>query len=354
MTLVVKDNIYMSVGVIETFSTGATLLDCIIGGGWPQGSIINIQGDSSSGKTLLILEAAANFLLKYPNGKIGFTEREPSFSMDYVTSLGIPVDKIDFWQEIYTFEDWFTRAEEFKEALPEGTPGLLLLDSLDSLSDDAEMARDITDGTFGGNKPKKISEATRRIAGEFEERGITTMIISQLRDVLNSPVPMKKASGGRAVEFYSGVIIRLNEAFPNGKVKRVVGGVERVVGLNVHAKCNKCKVGPPFREGNLRLIFGYGVDDIVTNLEFLKTIDGGLEQVRPIGDVGFATEEENDKPKKGKKPAKEGTKSTAIFTKKLMELTKEEINERANEIALLVKSIWTSIEASLAPKYKKY
>ena len=82
---------------METFSTGSELLDCVVGGGWPQGSIINLQGDTSSGKTLLALEAAANHLLKWPNSKVALTEREPSFNIEYVTSLGIPVDKIDFW-----------------------------------------------------------------------------------------------------------------------------------------------------------------------------------------------------------------------------------------------------------------
>ena len=355
MISVVKDNIYMSVGVIETFPTGATLLDLAVGGGWPSGSLISVEGDTSSGKTLLILEAIANFLQKWPTGRVALTEREPSFSISYAAEIGIPVEKIDFWQEIYTFEDWYTRCQEFKAAMPEGEHGLVVLDSLDSLSDEAEMARDITEGTFGGNKPKKISEAMRRMAGEFEEKQITTMVVCQLRDVLNSPFPMKKASGGHAVPFYSGVRVRLGEKKPGGKITRIINGVERVTGLNVIARCEKCKIGPPFREANLRLMFGYGFDDIASNLEFLKGIEGGLSQVRPLGDAAFSSDDEEETPKKGKKAAKEdAVKSIAVYIKKLMELPKEEIDERAAEISTLVRTIWMDIEEKLKAKHKKY
>src|SRR5579863_3886639 len=332
---------------IETFSTGSELLNLVVGGGWPQGSLINIQGDTSSGKTLLCLEAAANHLLKWPKSKIGLTEREPSFNMDYVTSLGIPTDKIDFWQELYTIEDWFNAAEAFKDSL-EDQPGLLILDSLDSLSDDAEMDRGISDASYGGNKAKKISEIMRRLAGEFEEKKITTIIVSQLRDVLNSRVPVKKASGGHAVPFYSGVVIKLNEAYPNAKIMRQVSGIQRIIGLNVRAKCTKNKVGLPFRECNMKIMFGYGIDDIASNLYWLESVDQGLDKIRPIGNVSLAETEEEKKAKKAaKKAAKAAAKAAkaaglvleeeesekdsdtskgiAFFMKKLSELPREEI-----------------------------
>ena len=52
---------------IELISSGCTLLDCILGGGYPLGRVINLVGDASSGKTLLYLQAIFAAYLKHLN-----------------------------------------------------------------------------------------------------------------------------------------------------------------------------------------------------------------------------------------------------------------------------------------------
>ena len=61
---VVKQEIALP-GVSSTLrwvSSGSILLDLVLGGGYPLGRIINLFGDKSSGKTLLAIEACANFV----------------------------------------------------------------------------------------------------------------------------------------------------------------------------------------------------------------------------------------------------------------------------------------------------
>ena len=43
-------NVYFGSKEIEFIRTGCTLLDCVVGGGWPLGRIVNIVGDKSTGK----------------------------------------------------------------------------------------------------------------------------------------------------------------------------------------------------------------------------------------------------------------------------------------------------------------
>ena len=45
---------------IQFFSSGCTILDAALGGGWACGRVANILGESSTGKTLLGIEAAAS------------------------------------------------------------------------------------------------------------------------------------------------------------------------------------------------------------------------------------------------------------------------------------------------------
>jgi len=76
--------------------SGCVLLDCVLGGGWPLGRIVNVVGDKAVGKTLLAIEAAANFVTVYPKGHIWYRQAEADFDEHYARRLGLPVDKIDF------------------------------------------------------------------------------------------------------------------------------------------------------------------------------------------------------------------------------------------------------------------
>jgi RecA/RadA recombinase len=51
---------------IDFIKSGCVLLDCVLGGGWPLGRMANLVGDKSTGKTLLAIEAMANFKRQYP------------------------------------------------------------------------------------------------------------------------------------------------------------------------------------------------------------------------------------------------------------------------------------------------
>jgi len=57
---------------LVTFTSGCSLLDCALGGGWPIGRVSNIVGDKSTGKTLLAIEACANFARRFPDGLIRY------------------------------------------------------------------------------------------------------------------------------------------------------------------------------------------------------------------------------------------------------------------------------------------
>lgn len=261
---------------IQFIGTGCAILDCVLGGnGYALGRIVNIVGDKSTGKTLIAIEACANFLQRYPHGRVWYTEVEAAFDKSYAASLGLPVDAVSFTEACFTVEDFF---KHLSSVLKEGStkPGLYILDSLDALSDQAELDREIDASSFGASKPKKLSELFRRLVQLLHSSNIALMIISQVRDNIGVTFGEKHSrSGGKALDFYASQILWLSQI---GTIKRTIKGVERPVALKVRAKCKKNKLGPPLRECEFELRFGFGIDDVAANLTFLETV-GALDKV---------------------------------------------------------------------------
>lgn len=249
-------------------SSGSVLLDLVLGGGWKCGRISNVVGDRSSGKTLLAIEALANFSIAAPEGKRRYLEAESAFDEEYAKQLGFPNDVERNEKEVRTVEDFDKDLTEFCGRCDPSLPNIYVVDSLDALSDEAEMEREIDKGSYGAAKAKKLSELFRRRVGVIEDANVHLMVISQIRDKIGVTFgETKTRSGGRALDFYASQILWLAEI---QKVKRTKGGIERAVGIITRAKTKKNKVGLPFRECDLTILFGYGVDDQRSMLDWLK------------------------------------------------------------------------------------
>lgn len=258
---------------VNFVSSGCFLLDLALGGGWAQGRMVNVVGDRSAGKTLLVIEAAANFArIGIPPADIGYREAEAAFDEEYAQTLGFPKG-VKPVTDIDTVEALHDDFKKFLEARQSTSACFYALDSFDALSDEAEMKRDIDESSFGAAKAKKSSEMFRKLTRLQGGANCTLFIISQIRDNIGVTFGEKhKRSGGKALDFYASQIIWLHEA---GKIDKTVGGIKRIVGVNVKAKIKKNKVGLPFREVQFRVIFGYGIDDEFSMLDWLVEYEKG-------------------------------------------------------------------------------
>lgn len=325
---------------IQFIKSGCRLLDCVLGGGWPFGRVSNIVGDRSAGKSLLAMEACANAHIDYPDAKIYYAESEAAFDEDYAIALGIPVEEIYFPEnEDNTVETLYEILDE--EILPEhentGVPGLFIIDSLDALSDRAEVKRKIDDATFGGDKPKKLSEFFRRLTKRIEKSSLHLMVISQVRDNIGvSFGPKHTRSGGKALDFYASQILWLAE---KKKLKKTISKIDRPVGVQVVANCKKNKVGLPFRTCEFPIYFGYGMDDFIAHLEFINAA-GALPAIEHITGI------------KGRSVAQKVI--TAWIRSFKSDVTNEDLNEIREDLNEIVIDTWQEIEKSFLPKYSKY
>lgn len=274
---------------LEFIPSGCTLLDCVLGGGWPLGRISNVVGDKSSNKTGLSVEAIANFRVKYPNGLIWYQDAEAAFDIQYAKLLGLPDDENTYViDDIRGVEDTYNLIKQATQEVKEKkTVGLYVLDTLDAILPD-KKTDEMDEGYDAARRAALINSMITRLVGEIESSNIHFMIVSQIRENIGVMFGEKyKRSGGKALDFYATQILWLNVM---GKLSRTIRGVKKVYGITVKANAKKNKVGLPFRECEFPVIFNYGIDDYTSNVEFLKGIKGGLdgldvENSKPIVEV---------------------------------------------------------------------
>ncbi len=311
---------------LQFIHSGSKLLDLALGGGWAEGRISNIIGDKATGKTLLCIEACANFVRKYEKGRILYRECEAAFDPHYAQALGMPTSRVEFGDKFNTVEDLFEDlAAVCKKG--KGNPILYIVDSLDSLSDRGELDRDIDQGSFGANKAKKLSEMFRRLVRDMEKVSLTLIIVSQIRD--NIGVSFGRTwtrSGGRALDFYSSQTLVLAQ---RGQIKKTIKGVERPIGIELRAKLDKNKVGLPFRQVDFELSFGYGIDDVPSCLDWLNS-------VKALDALDLT---------------KEGIKK---FLKEVDAMNDADFDKTVRKIHRVVQKKWYEIESEFMPRRKKY
>jgi recombination protein RecA len=322
------------VAVLETLETGSTLLNLGNSGGWALGRIINIVGDTSSGKTLLAIEAAINFAARFEASSIRYNETEAAFDRAYAYSLGFPLDATftgdddDSGHGSVTVEDLFADIERHLARHPEG-PSLYIVDSLDATSDVQEMGNvDLGKATMG-RKAKMLSEFFRRMTKPLAKARCCLMIVSQVRDKIGVTFgETKMRAGGHALDFFASQIVWLYES---GKIRRTVSGVERVVGINVRFRNKKNKLGTAFAEGEIVILFNYGVDDELSMSNWLKK--------NKLGDANLSMAIEQ---------------IPAALTRARNRRDMDALQALRNELRLATTARWREIDTAMSPPLRKY
>lgn len=315
---------------VKFFSSGSTLLDLTLGGGWAVPRVSNIVGDKSTGKTLLGIEAFANFQRTFENARMRYAEAEAAFDEAYAEVLGFPKEVTRPEKALRTVSELEKDLYTFMQS---PHPGLYILDSLDALSADedrerfeARMEGKKEKGSMGAEKAKDLSSMFRNIVRDIETTNTKLIIISQLRDKIGITFgETKTRSGGHALDFYSTAVIWL---YHMGIIDRVVRGEKHAIGIDVRSKVKKLKVGEPFKTADFSIIFGYGIDDEKSMLDWLKSVKG-MDEVTV----------------KSIKTDLERARVTASWSQ--IESIKQDLKQDTYRI-------WEEIQAALRPPIRKY
>jgi len=254
--------------------SGSALMNLMLSdsslGAYVPGTIVNIVGDSSSGKTFLlwtIFAEMAKMDSAFRQYRLIYDETESAFFFDAHRLFGIEEKRVERSIRSETVQDF---QKNVLVAIEKKQPFIYGLDSLDALSTLEEKARmhkmvtkDEIDGSYKTEKPKLMSELLRNITRSIENTQSIVFIVSQTRDNIGVMFGEKKTrSGGRALRFYCTHELWL-------AIKSHEKNKEREIGVNVIAKTKKNKLTGKLRRVEFPIYYDYGVDDIGSIIDFL-------------------------------------------------------------------------------------
>jgi len=232
---------------IPTIPSGLLSVDLILGGGYPQGRIVELFGSEGSGKTTLALQAVAS---AQSRGGVGaFVDVEHAVSLPYAQELGVDVSRLLFGQPD-SGEKALSAVEAFCENMQPGD--IIVVDSVANLVPELELKGEMGDQHVG-LQARMMSQAMRRLTAIVSRSGATVIFINQLRHKIGVIYGSNETTtGGRALKFYASQRI---EVKPAGRIK---GPKDEIVGQKVRLKVVKNKIAMPFKEEILELYFGSG------------------------------------------------------------------------------------------------
>lgn len=248
----------------NSISTGSLSVDLALGVlGVPRGRIVEIYGPESGGKTTLSLHIVAE--AQAEGGVAAFVDAEHALDPTYAQAIGVDTENL-----LVSQPDTGEQALEITELLVRsGAVDVIVIDSVAALVPRAEIEGEMGDSHMG-LQARLMSQALRKLTGVLAKSGTTAIFINQIREkigvVYGNP---ETTPGGRALKFYSSVRLEVRR---KGDVKN---GIEKI-GNRVRVKVTKNKVAPPFKEAEIDLMFGRGIDkqgdliQIATDLDVIQ------------------------------------------------------------------------------------
>lgn len=259
-------------------STGSIDLDLKLGGGIPVGRISQISGAKSTSKSTLCDYIVKN--AQTTNIEWIWTERKEVKGREQVeehfrkvegmicayldvegtkttewTGDTVGVD-VDNW--LYAQPTGLEEALEMAHQMQKDGVNLIVIDSIDSLEPTKEYNSQMGESVQMGIKPKMMGEycrkftATNNLLSREGKLPCTVIMINQLREKIGAYGDIEYTPGGRAIEFYVSLDLRLRKGdwIVEGK-----GDSKEIVGQVVKFKSNKNKTYKQQQSGEFEFYF---------------------------------------------------------------------------------------------------
>lgn len=291
--------------LIEFISTACLVLNLALSGkgrrgGIARGRILNIVGDGSTGKTLLVLEIAAwcfynmkriasRIFGKVKKVIIVYNNVEGVMDFPLELMFGPKFAKSIEWIRISVGEALGRDLTRRVNALQKGEMLLYIVDSWDGVKPEeesehfekeAEKDKKISEG-YAVSMQKYTHKLMRNICDKIygknyaedydyklDQKDVTIIITSQIRYKINATAFEKDTYriGGKAFDFWTHQVLWLYHA---GKLKDEVMSQKNIYGIKVRAVVERSKVYTPWEEARFPILWNHGIDNIGSMVDYL-------------------------------------------------------------------------------------
>lgn len=235
-------------------STGSLTLDLALGGGIPVGRIIQLAGHKSSSKSSLashIVRNAQQHTIEWTHTRrkeergrevvseeprkiegliVAYSDVEGTQTQEWLEQIGVDVPNL-----IYTAPSSLEEGLEMLHQMQEDGVNLIILDSIDALEPMKRHDTPIGETVQMGIKPIVMGEflrkfnATNNLLVRQGKLPCTLIMLNQLREKIGAYGNPEYAPGGKAIDFYISLDVRLRRgdwiALGTGDNKEFIGQV---------------------------------------------------------------------------------------------------------------------------------
>ena len=269
--------------VKEWIPTGSRWLDSIICrgkmGGIPVGKITELAGLSSSGKSFMACQIAAEAQNK--GHFVVYFDAESAIDPKFLKNSGVDIENNFMYVQAVSVEKTLETIEDLMGQWPE-SQFFFIWDSIAATTSEKEMESDFNPQSTMAVKPRIFAKAFPKLTIPLANQQCTLLLINQLKtNITRSPseamVTPFIAPGGKAIEYFSSLRIWLTKR--KAKASYVVSDSGLRIGSEVKVKVEKSRFGSEGRTCGFKILWGDGVG--------IQDEESWLEAIRLSGSDRF-------------------------------------------------------------------